>query len=66
MTSRVLSQSPSNKTSRLPYVVTSVDTSGDTRFVTSYVKSVNQYRAPSEQHIGDLHEEMRKTLEQVK
>ena len=27
---------------------------------------MNPYRAPSEQHVGDLQEERRKTLEQVK
>ena len=46
--------------------VPSVDPSGDSRSVPSYVPSVNRYRAPSEQQFRDLQEEKRKTLEQVK
>ena len=41
------------------------DTSGDPSTVPSYVQSVNTYRAPSEQQVGDLQEEIRTTLEQV-
>ena len=35
-------------------------------YVPSYVPSVNALRAPSEQQVWDIQEEMRTTLEQVK
>ena len=59
-------KSPSNKTSRFPTVVLSVDPSVDTRFSPSYVPSVNTSRAPNEQQMGDLQEEIWRTLEQIK
>ena len=47
-------------------MVPSVDTSCDTRPVPSYVPIMNPSRTPSEQHVGDLQEESRTTLEQAK
>ena len=47
-------------------LVPSVDTSGNHSSVPSYVPSINPSRAPSEQPEGDLQEERRITLEQVK
>ena len=47
-------------------MIPSVDPYGDPRYVPSYVPSVNPYRAPSEQHVGAIQEEKRKTIEQVK
>ena len=53
---RDTSQSPSNKPSRLLSAVPSVDPSGDPSIVPSYVKIMNKYRAPKEQHVGSLQE----------
>ena len=59
-------QSTSNKTSRFPPVVLSVDIYGDPSSAPSYVPSVSPSRAPSEQQVGALREERRNKLEQVK
>ena len=50
----------------MPYVFNPFDTYVDTSSVTSHVPSVNPSRSQSEKQVGDLQEEMRKTLEQVK
>ena len=50
----------------MPPVVISVHPYGDPISAPSYVTSVNSYRAPNEEHVGVLQEEMRTTLEEVK
>ena len=47
-------------------MVPSVDPFVDTRSVPSYVPSVNPPKFLSEEHLGDLQEERRETLEPVK
>ena len=47
-------------------MVPSADTYCDTSYVPPYVRSVNPYRALSEQYIEALQEERRITIEQVK
>ena len=59
------SQSPSNKPSRFPHIVLSVDPYGDPRSAPSYVPILNPSRAPSEQQVEALQEERRATLKQV-
>ena len=53
------SQSPIDNPSRFPHVVLSVYPYGDTRFVPSYVSSVNSSRSTSEQQVDNLQEESR-------
>ena len=47
-------------------MVPSVDPCVDLRSVPSYVPGVDPSRSPSEQYVGDIQEESRTKLEQVK